>query len=162
MPDRFPFEVDAVLQASGWFEGRRTDAEAAMAIGQVREQIGRHDERTESFPAASEALGEFGGIFVIQDGPGRELARRPFAIDPTEVAATTETLAGIGTQLRTRLFPIGMEGDHDSILAIAENGAVYAIDHTGVWLLGESIDAALVTLVTGTRPSRVDSQGNLA
>jgi hypothetical protein len=159
MPDRFPPEVLQVLQDAGWSEGRRTDTEAAMAVDIVREQIGRHGERTESFPAAAAALSEFGGVYVIQDGPGHDLARRPFAIDPTEVAATTETLADIGRLLQTRLFPIGMEGDHDSILAIDEGGKVYAIDQAGTWLLGDTMDAALITLVTGTQPPRLDSSG---
>jgi hypothetical protein len=157
MPDRFPPEVVRVLSDAGWSDGRRTDAEAAMAVDIVREQIGRHGERTEPFPAATAALSEFGGIYVIQDGPGRDLARRPFAIDPTEVAATTETLADLGKRLHTRLFPIGMEGDHDSILAIDEAGKVYAIDHAGTWLLGDTMDAALITLVAGTQPARLSS-----
>lgn len=154
MPERFPAQVAQVLRDAGWSEGRRTDTEAAMAVDIVREQIGRHDERTEPFPAATAVLSEFGGLYVIQDGPGVDLARRPFAIDPTEVAATTETLADLGRRLQTRLFPIGMEGDHDSILAVDETGRVYAIDHTGAWLLGDTIEAAFVTLVTGTQPPR--------
>lgn len=157
MPDRFPVQVAEVLRTAGWSEGRRTDAEAAMAVDIVREQIGRNGERSESFPAATAVLNEFGGIYVIQDGPGVDLARRPFAIDPTDVAATTETLADLGKRLHTRLFPIGMEGDHDSILAVDETGKVYAIDHTGTWLLGDTIDAALITLVTGTQPARLNS-----
>jgi SUKH-3 immunity protein of toxin-antitoxin system len=157
MPDRFPAQVEEVLRAAGWSEGRRTDAEAAMAVDMVRQQVGRNGERSEPFDAATAVLNEFGGVYVIQDGPGVHLRRRPFAIDPTDGAATTETLADLGKRLRTRLFPIGMEGDHDSILAVDEAGKVYAIDHTGTWLLGDSIDAALVTLVTGTQPSRLNS-----
>lgn len=157
MADRFPPEVVRVLSEAGWSPGRRTDAEAAMAVDIVREQVGRHGERTEPFPAAMAVLAEFGGVYVIQDGAGTDLARRPFAIDPTEVAATTETLADVGKHLRSRLFPIGMEGDHDSILAIDETGRVYAIDHTGIWLLGDTMDAALITLVTGTQPQRLNA-----
>jgi hypothetical protein len=157
MPERFPPEVVQVLSEAGWSAGRRTDAEAAMAADIVGEQWGRNGEHTESFPAAIAALSEFGGIYVIQDGPGRDLARRPFAIDPTEVAATTETLADLGKRLHTKLFPIGMEGDHDSILAIDQEGRVYAIDHTGTWLLGDTMDAALITLVSGTQPPRFNS-----
>lgn len=156
MPDRFPGDVLQVLTGAGWSPGRRTDTEAAQAVDIVRAQVGRHGERAEPFPAATAVLAEFGGVYVIQDGAGTDLARRPFAIDPTEVAATTETLADLGKRLRTRLFPIGMEGDHDSILAIDEAGRVYAIDHTGTWVLGDTIDAALITLVTGTQPPRLD------
>jgi hypothetical protein len=151
MSDRFPAQVAEVLRTAGWFEGRRTDAEAATAVNMVRAQVGRNGERSEPFAAATALLNEFGGIYVIQDGPGVHLRRRPFAIDPTDVAATTETLTDLGKRLHARLFPIGMEGDHDSILAVDEAGKIFAIDHTGTWLLGDTIDAALITLVTGTR-----------
>src|SRR5579875_71363 len=152
MSARFPPDVVQVLTEAGWSPGRRTDAEAAQAVEIVRAQVGRHGERAESFPAAVAALAEFGGVYVIQQGAGTFLARRPFAIVPIEVAATTETLADLGKHLRTRLFPIGMEGDHESILAIDESGRVYAIDHTGTWVLGDTMDAALITLVTGSQP----------
>ena len=78
----------------------------------------------------------------MQDGPGRDLRRRPFAIDPTQVAATTETLTDLGKRLHTRLFPIGTEGDHESVLALDEVGRVFALDRAGVWYLGDSVPAA--------------------
>ncbi|MGH3669286.1 MAG: SUKH-3 domain-containing protein [Pseudonocardiaceae bacterium] len=52
-----------------------------------------------------------------------------------------------------------MEGDHDSTLAIDEAGRVFALDHVGEWYLGESIDAALITLITGSQPPRLDDDG---
>ena len=159
MTDRFPSEVTRVLSESGWFPGRRTDDETAQAVLYVCDQTGREGARTESFEAAVDALSEFGGIYVTQDGPGRDLRLRPFAIDPIEVAATTETLADLGRVLGTTLFPIGMEGDHDSVLAIDRSGRVFAIDHTGVWFLGNTMDAALVTLIFGIRPPRLDDRG---
>jgi hypothetical protein len=159
MAERFPAEVAEVLRGGGWSDGRRTDPQVAAAVNVVRGQIGRFGARLESFPAANEALSEFGGVYVVQDGPGRELRRRPFAIDPTQVSATAETLADLGTLLDTKLFPIGMEGDHDSVLAIDEAGRVFALDHAGVWFLGETIADALTTLVTGTQPPRLDEHG---
>jgi len=160
MPERFPTEVADVLRESGWSEGRRTGEQTAAAVRQVCDQIGRHGAKTEAFDAAVEALTEFGGLYVIQDGPGRDLRRRPFALDPTQVAATAETLADLGRLLNTRLFPLGMEGDHDTVLAIDESGRVFALDHAGVWHLGDTIDTALVTLVTGTQPPRVNDHGD--
>lgn len=141
MTDRFPAEVAEVLSEAGWSPGRRPDDQTAEAVRQVCDQVGRHGARTEVFDAAVEALTEFCGLYVIQDGPGRDLRRRPFALDPTRVTATTETLADLGRVLGTGLFPLGMEGNHDSVLAIDRSGRVFAIDHTGVWHLGDTIDA---------------------
>jgi hypothetical protein len=159
MPDRFPSEVAEVLRDAGWSEGRHNDEQAENAIDLVSEQVGRYGATIETFDAAVEALTEFAGIYVIQDGPGRDLRRRPFALDPTKVVATMEALRGLGQLLGTRLFPIGMEGHHDSILAIDESGRVFALDHGGVWYLGDSLDAALVTLITGAQPPRLNGRG---
>src|SRR6266511_1369037 len=69
MTDRFPAEVARVLSESGWSPGRRTDDETAEAVRYVCDQVGRDGARTESFEAAFEALTEFGGLYVVQDGP---------------------------------------------------------------------------------------------
>jgi hypothetical protein len=160
MAERFPAEVAELLRGAGWYPGhRRTDAQVAAAVEMVRGEVGRNGARIEAFSAVTEALSEFGGLYVVQDGPGRDLRLRPFAIDPTQVAATTETLADLGRLLDTRLFPIGMEGDHESVLAIDEAGRVFALDHAGVWYLGSTVDAALITLVTGTQPPRLSERG---
>jgi SUKH-3 immunity protein of toxin-antitoxin system len=161
MPEGLPREVADVLRAAGWSPTRRrTDVQVAATVEVVESEVGRNGATIESFAAAIDAVSEFGGIYVAQDGPGRHLRRRPFAIDPTLVAATAETLADLGKRLNVRLFPIGMEGDHDSVLAIDELGRVFALDHAGVWYLGDSVAAALTTLVTGTQPPRLDDDGN--
>lgn len=162
MPEELPSEVADVLRAAGWSPDRRqSDGQVAAVVEVVESEVGRNGARSESFPAAIDAVREFGGIHVTQDSPGRDLRRRSFAIDPAQVAATTETLADLGKRLNSRLFPIGTEGDHDSVLAIDEAGRVFALDHAGVWCLGDSLAAALTTLVTGARPPRVDDSGNI-
>jgi hypothetical protein len=162
MSDGLPSEVADVLRAAGWSpDHRQSEGQVAVAIEVVEAEVGRNGAKIESFPAAIDALRTFGGVHVAQDGPGRDLRRRPFAIDPTQVAATAETLADLGKQLNTRLFPIGMEGDHDSVVAIDETGRVFALDHAGVWYLGDSIETALTTLITGTEPPRLDESGTI-
>jgi SUKH-3 immunity protein len=160
MAARIPDEVARVLHDAGWSGQRLTDAQVASAVDFVTGEVGRNGAHIQAFPAATEVVSEYGGLFVVQDGPGRDLRRRPFAIDPTQVAATTETLADLGRLLGKKLFPIGMEGDHESVLAIDETGRVFALDHAGVWYLGDSVAAALTTLVTGTQPPRLDEHGN--
>lgn len=160
MPDRFSASVAATLTESGWTPGRSIGDQAEQAVRYVEDRVGSDGARTTSFPAAEDVIREFGGIVVVQDGPGADLRLRPFVVDPSQVAATCETLADFGSVIGQRLFPIGMEGDHESIVAIAENGHVFAIDHAGEWHLGDTMDDAIATLVTGVQPPRVDSQGN--
>lgn len=159
---RFPTEVETVLRASGWAEGRSVPDAGAEAIRLVCAQPGADGSRHVPFPAAEAALTEFGGLFVRQDEPGVELRRRPFALDPTMAAATAATLADLGRVLDVRLFPLGVEGDGDAVLTIDERGRVFAVDHAGEWFLGDCLDAALVTLITGVCPPRVRDDGTWA
>ncbi len=159
MTAKFPPDVAAVLLEAGWSEGRRAESQTSYAVERVGRWVGRDDTRLEAFPAAIDALAEFGGLFVIQDGPGRDVRRRPFALDPTLVAASGEAVADLARLLGIRLFPLGMEGDNDAILAIDEAGRVFALDHVGEWFLGATVDAALTTLVTGSLPPRLDDEG---
>ncbi len=158
-PDPSAPEVAEVLGEAGWSRGRRTDEQTARAVRLICDQVGRNGARIEVFDAATAVLTEYGGLSVVQAGPGRELRRRPFALDPTLVAVTAETLADFGSLLGTRMFPLGMEGDHDSVLAIDEFGRIFALDHAGEWYLGDSIEAALTVLVSGTQPPRIDDNG---
>jgi hypothetical protein len=157
--NRFPPEVEVVLRASGWAEGRQVPEASAEAVRLVCAQPGSDGSRHVPFPAAEAALTEFGGIFVRQDEPGASLRRRPFALDPTMAAATAATLADLGRLLGVRLFPLGVEGDGDAVLTIDERGRVFAIDHAGEWFLGPTLEAALTTLIVGTEPPRVCDDG---
>jgi hypothetical protein len=154
---RFAPEVADVLRAAGWIPGSSTDAAAAVDF--VRTHADPDAEPIEPFDAATAVIAEFGGLSVEQDGPGIDVRRRSFSIDPTRAYATGDTLAELGKRLDSRLFPIGTDGNQDSILAVDETGRVYAVDHAGVWFLGGTIDAALVMLVTGGQPLRLDSRG---
>lgn len=154
-----PAEVIAVLTEAGWTAGRRVTDATTKAIQQITAVAGRDGAELEPFAAAVQVLDEFGGLYVAQDGPGRDLRRRPFALDPTLAAATAETLADFARVLGVRLFPLGVEGDQESVLAIDEYGRVFGLDHAGEWYLGATIGEALTTLVTGTEPPRVHDDG---
>jgi len=157
MTERFAPDVADVLTTAGWTPDRAVDEQPSVTY--VRDEVGRNGARSELHAAATEALREFAGLQILQDGPGVHLRRRPFLIDPVPVAASTETLADFGAVLGDSLFPLGMEGDHDSIIAIAASGHVFALDHAGEWHLGDSMDEALTTLVAGRQPARVDDHG---
>lgn len=158
--ERFPDDVAAVLRAAGWVEGRQVPELSAEAIRVVCAQPSADGTRHEPFPAASQALAEFAGVYVVHEGAGVAVRRRPFALDPTLAAASATTLADFGRVLGVPLFPLGVEGDDDALLAIDARARVFALDYAGEWYLGENLDAALVTLVTGTLPPRVGDDGS--
>ncbi|WP_035857274.1 SUKH-3 domain-containing protein [Cryptosporangium arvum] len=156
---RFPSEVETVLREAGWNDGRHVPDVAAETIRAVIGRTAANGARHLAFPAAEQALLEFGALYVDQDGPGVALRRRPFAIDPAMVPPCAATLQAFGRALGVSLFPLGVEGDDDAVLAIDEYGRVFSLDDGGEWFLGEDVPAALTTLVTGVQPPRVRDDG---
>jgi hypothetical protein len=147
---RFTHAVEDALQAAGWFPGRRLDPGALAAMrSAIGRASGRSGGRLAVFPAAEEALAEFGGLVIGGDRVGVEVNSRPFALDPALVAHQVETFLDVSRALGVRVCPLGVEGLDEAVLAITEPGAVLAIDPIGEWLLGNTIEEALDLLVTG-------------
>lgn len=158
---RFPDQVETVLRAAGWAPGHQ-DVQRARHWGLTLSAWASPAGHQHTFsPKASQALAEFGGLTVHQSGPGVDVARATFALDPELALHTWLTLRGLGSALNVGLFPLGIEDDGVSTLAIDTTGRVFALDHTAEWLLGATIDEALTTLVLGRRPARVRSDGSI-
>jgi hypothetical protein len=160
-PGRFPDEVATVLADGGWSPRDTDDVLADAAIERVLAVPGQ-EHRHEVFPAARQALIDFPGLVCGRRGPGRAHWIRVFEINPSAAAYSADILADFATVIGARLFPIGAEGRGDSMLAIDERGLVFALDQAGEWFLGDSWDAALVTLITGGPAPRVRDDGTWA
>jgi hypothetical protein len=157
--DRFPRAVAATLIDAGW-DPRRRDEERARDWGQrLAAHLSPAGNRHAFFPAALAVLAEFGGLRVELDGPGEDLALTGFALDPLLALHTVDTLAAFGARIGARLAPLGVEDGGVAALAVDERGGVFALDHGGEWFLGESVDAALTTLILGRSPARVREDG---
>ncbi|WP_407552448.1 SUKH-3 domain-containing protein [Streptomyces sp. Pv4-95] len=164
---RFPPAVDIALQEAGWQTGRWDIKQAEHWADTLRAHSSPAGHRHTIFPAAVEAWAEFGGLRIAGPGPGRHIAPTPFTIDPLHGLHLARTLGDLGRALDTHVAPLGREEiptpdgapTGQAILAIDTEGRVYSLDHTGDWYLGASIDAALGTLVLGTRPSRLTLAG---
>ncbi|MCW6006536.1 SUKH-3 domain-containing protein [Micromonospora sp. CPCC 205371] len=160
MSERFAPDVEAALRDAGWHPGRTLDAEALAEMHRaVSAQSGVFGGKLTVSFAADPVLAEFGGLVIGGDREGLQVSPRPFAIDPRMAAHSVETLIDAGRALGTRLYPIGVEGDDEAVLAIASTGAVLAIDSVGEWLLGDTFDEALETLVTGRAPRLLPTGG---
>ncbi|BDM66749.1 hypothetical protein HEK616_02360 [Streptomyces nigrescens] len=163
---RFPAAVDVALQEAGWQPGRWDIKQAERWADTLRAHTSPAGHRHTVFPAAVEAWAEFGGLRIAGPGPGRHIAPAPFVIDPLHGLHLARTLGDLGRALATDVAPLGREEltTHDGVhpqatLAIDAEGRVYSLDHTGDWYLGADIDTALGTLVLGTRPGRLSTQG---
>ena len=139
--ERLPPEVARVLRSAGWSPERDTSSS-------VDEWARRLGEGFPIFPAARDALRRYGGLRVRQEGPGDERARESFDLDPVHCVMYEDEFAEYGARLSTRLYPLGEAGGGHVFLAIAEDGRVYAFMED-LWLIGETIDDAIVALVKG-------------
>lgn len=158
-PADLPDDVAEVLAAAGWVAGRRDDERASDWGFRLALRPSRTGRQHALSPAAAEALALFGGLSVDVSGPGSEVVRTPFVLDPDQVAATAATLGAFADVLGAPLFPLGHEDGGVALLAIDGTGRVFALDHTAEWFLGGSISEALTTLVRGRRPPRVRVDG---
>lgn len=156
-PERFPPEVAYALVDGGWRPGFGDRLLAAEAIAKVCAVPGRH-HRHRGFEAAERTLTAFPGLVCGRRGPGERVWIRRFEINPSGAAHSADSLAAFAALVGVRLFPIGTE-DGDSILAVDEQGRIFALDEAGEWFLGADIDAALTNLLLGRPPVRVHDDG---
>ena len=146
---RFPDHIAQMLLRAGWFQVNRFGREglAESKIAEI-EAFGHR-----AFPAVEQAFVDFHFVVTSERGPGVRRAVRLFELTPRRAAHTTRALSGLGAVLGVRLFPIGIEHHGDTVLAIDERGRVFALDQGGEWFIGETIDEALVGLLTGDGPA---------
>jgi SUKH-3 immunity protein/YwqJ-like deaminase len=155
-PGRFPHEVARILAGGGWMDPGSREGLGAAVIDRVVEASGG---RLRAFPAARRFVTEFAGVRCGRRGPGLRRAVRLLTLDPTPGAYAVAALDDFAQVIGVPLFPIGIEGD-DAIVAVDERGRVFVLDQAGEWFVGDSIDAALVSLLAGDGPAaRVHDDG---
>ncbi|OIV38862.1 SUKH-3 domain containing protein [Mangrovactinospora gilvigrisea] len=150
-----PGEVEQLLRATGWLPGQWNMKQAEAWADRLTAHSGEDGHRHSIFPAAVEAWAEWGGLALRLDGPGVEVARTGFRIDPLAGLHLPRTFTDFGRSLGSRVAPLGEEEGGQAVLAIDESGRVHSLDHTGEWLLGETTAEAVTTLVLGRRPLRL-------
>ena len=147
---RFSHEVARTLAGGGWMDLGTLDALGEAAIRRTVEASGG---RLRPFSAAQRAAAEFPGVRCGRRGPGTRRAIRLLTLDPVPAAHSAGALAELAQVIGVPLFPIGVEGG-DAVVAIDERGRVFALDQGGEWFVGETLDEALVGLLTGDGPAR--------
>jgi hypothetical protein len=113
-------------------------------------------------PFLPSVLAPYGhGYSVMQSAPGAVQRVETFTIGAGVPGQVADTLGDCSARLGARLFPVGEEGAaRPSIIAIDEHERVFALDHTGLWFLGASLDDAVHTLLTGGATPRVREDGS--
>lgn len=139
---RWSAETDWLLRRCGWQPGR------AVPTGEWERRLREDDESFVMHDAARRFLGEFGGLDVVQRGPGRTAARSPFRLDPLVALHESEIFDDLSEQAGEPLYPLGAVDGGVSFLCMAPDGAVFlGMDDAG--LLAGSGDEALNKLIEG-------------
>jgi len=149
------------LRARGWHPGRDVREQAMTALLEVLSVVslnpGPRSAGWELFEAAERALCEFHGLRVAPLGPGERVAATGAVVDPSLAQHAHRAFGELAEATGTRLFPFGRT-DGDSLLAVDETGRLFAVDHGGWWLLGDSPGAGLEALAQGHAPVRLESR----
>jgi hypothetical protein len=135
--------VEAELERAGWHPGR--------SVGNLVSEWSRRLDRPDGFrmfPAARDALAEFGGLAGGLSGPGVKRSRSSFRLDPTLAIGEEDRFRKYAASLTTGLYPLGEAGDGHAFLAIDEQGGVYLL-MDDILKIGESIREGLTGLLLG-------------
>lgn len=91
----------------------------------------------------------------MKKGPGINVARESFTLDPILVEGERDRFERFEDRLNVSLFPLGEGGNGHFFIAIADNGKVYAI-MDDILKIGDNVDEALNNLIIGIRPTRIE------
>jgi hypothetical protein len=145
---RFPPDVRAALDAAGWWPGR--NREAAVVAWLNRPSVLAAVPGIEFSGPARAALTEFGGLRLPQRGPdGEPGGGFPSRFFPVPDALATEALRTFSTRTGIAVAPIGDHEDGPADLVIDPDGRVFLLHWADDFVVGDSIEAALVWLVRG-------------
>ncbi|MEV0897178.1 SUKH-3 domain-containing protein [Actinoplanes sp. NPDC049802] len=157
-PGRFPPDVAWELAAEGWEFRPQRERRAAAVLRAIEESKGAEYE-LRRFPAAEAAFLEFYDVAPNRNCPGVAQRVRWFEIGTGAPRHLADPLHELGQVVGARMFPLGREGFDEAVLAIDEHGRVFSLDQGGEWFLGETVDEAIVALLTGLPAARIRDDG---
>jgi hypothetical protein len=147
--NRFSETVLEMLTEAGRFLGRDVIDSVKMP------------EEFEIFPAAIEALKEFGHLRVGEEGDGIECARSTIVFEPTLASGDWDWFSFYSNLLQTSLYPLGEVNDDNIYLSVDPKGRVFLV-WQDLMFVDDNFDKALEKILTGVRVRLVDDNGELA
>ncbi|GGN98947.1 hypothetical protein GCM10010112_92290 [Actinoplanes lobatus] len=157
-PGRFPPDVAWELAAEGWEPSPVRERRASAVLRAIEENKGA-EYGLSRFPAAEAAFLEFYDVAPNRNCPGAAQRVRWFQLGTGSPRHLADPLGEFGRAVGARMFPLGTEGYEEAVLAIDERGRVFSLDQGGEWFIGETLDEAIVALLTGLPAARIRDDG---
>jgi hypothetical protein len=143
---RFSPQTEQLLRAGGWFPGRTDEGFLVECVHALGPEFQIHQ-------AAQDAIREFGGLRVGENDRGVDFARSDINFDPRRAWGESDRLRDYFSLLRDRnAFPLGEAGAGHTYIAVDSMGVAYDLMDE-VYLIGDSVDALIETLLSGTLSS---------
>jgi hypothetical protein len=155
MKTRLGAQAAKALESAGWFPGRRIYDLVATWAAQLDRAGG-----FQMFPAAAQALNEFGGLRITQRGPGLECALESFDLVPTAALGEEDRFAEHARIIGSELYPLGEYASGCYFIAIDEHGRVFLL-MDDLQYIAETLPIALDSLLTGRRSRAVTTRRDL-
>lgn len=134
------------LTQNGWTPDRDIGGEADYLIGERAAHIALRGVRLEPFANARTFLRSYGHLRLPCHGRTLQLA-----LENVYFPDEARQLVALSTGLSARVYPVGYETSGDYLLVIDERDRMFSLQHTGAYALGDSVDEAFQTLLSGTR-----------
>jgi hypothetical protein len=156
--ERFPPDVRKVLTDAGWHPGRDVSARIRLWLKRVYAEHPGAEERLPIFPAAMDALTEFGGLKFNRKG-------RPdgFRVElwPDVGRVVVDLYTEFGSALGVPVFPFAYYEDGPSDAVVDERGRVFLLHPASDYLVGRTVDEAIIGFARGPDLKMIDERGEL-
>jgi hypothetical protein len=157
---RFPEDVRVFLAAAGWRSGRDVSERVRGWLRDLYAEDPRVRSALPLFPAAQAALAEFGGLrFTQRKRVGSAYGGFRIELWPDVGRVPVELCEDMAGALGAPVFPLAWHEDGPSVLVVDAGGRVLMLHPVGEFLVGATVDEAIVALVRGAEPSELDDLG---
>ncbi|MEK6238993.1 MAG: SUKH-3 domain-containing protein [Planctomycetales bacterium] len=148
-------ELRNLLTTVGFHDFRLLGVNASQWIEQLTPEYS-------CFPAADIALRSFGGLTVNVSGPGENVVRSDFELDPTDGIGAGDYYRDHEEIVGGKLYPLGCCSREVDSLVVDDSGRAYCFNDAGVFRFA-STEELIMGLILGRRgeliwPLRADNE----
>ena len=117
---------------------------------EISKWINELKDEFDCFPIAVSILRVVGGLRVDETGPGEDLAKSDFVLDPSELEGEGDYICDHEEIVGGKLFPLGTANRGKDALVVDEHGHAYWLNDGGVFFY-QDCEELVVSLIRGKK-----------